>query len=562
MFGGRYLITGIVLISSLIAQPYVPNRYLLQTAGFDSSSYRGMKSNSIGEIRLQGDSLVWLGTSAGLTVLRDSSSVFTLKSTLGLEAGTLTDNLPQGAVSAIAVSGDTLLAAFAISKNSVTAGNGLTYSIKSVDSTISWTYFKQPVDAAGDSLAPFAKRFFKALPVTVEEMNITYDASIAGGYIWITSWAGGLRRYNISQNVWERVPLPLDGDQTLNTCEAASYEETQAGKILKNFNLNPRDPWDGISTKSSDPLTYGNHNHKGFSVLAYSDTVWVGTANGINRGILGANGCVNWNHYTPTWDGLSGGFVVGLAKQEFQGQRIIWAVTVTAGEGQTSALSYTVDDGETWYTTLRGERAYNIETRDSLVFVASENGLWKFIDESPLDVNKPWALFKPAHQALPIGSTGAFNTDEILSNRVVAVSFDTRPFYSTNGTLWIGTEDGLARSLDLAGANWQIVRANFDPSTVYAYPNPFSPFAHNILDGDGYVHIHTDVKVSFVIDMNIYNFALEQVYTKTFDRRNTTSGALKWNGRDKNGRLVANGTYLIRLEYDNKVEWVKLIVVK
>lgn len=553
---------GVLFLSIAISQSVRPERFYLSTSGFDSTAYHGLKSSQVGEIRIQGDSLVWLGTGAGLSVLRDTASVFTLRSSATVTAGTLTDQVPPGTVTAIAVNDDTLFAAFSVSSKNMAAGNGLIYSVNSTDSTITWTYFDQPTDAPADSISPFAKRFFKALPITVMEANVTYDATIASGYIWITSWAGGLRRFSLKEKVWERVPLPLDSDQTLNTCEAASYESTSAGPTLKNYYLNPRDPWDGISQLSSDPLAYGNHNHKAFSVLAYNDTVWVGTANGINRGILGANGCIDWVHYTPDRNGLSGGFVVGLAKQNFRGYRVIWAVTVTAGGSETSAVSYTVDDGDTWYTTLRGERCFNIVTGDSLVLVASQKGLWKFVDENPLDVDKPWALYQPAQQALPIGSTGAYDTDAILSNEVISIAYDTRPFYSTSATLWIGTPDGLGRTLDLQGKNWQIFRPEYTPGKVYAYPNPFSPYVHNLLDGDGYVRIHTDIKVSYVINMDIYNFAMEQVYSQTFDRRLSNSGALRWNGRDSNGRLVANGTYLIRLEYDNKVEWVKLIVLK
>jgi len=409
---------------------------------------------------------------------------------------------------------------------------------------------------------PFAKRFFRGLPITVKEANVTYDAAISGNYIWITSWAGGLRRYNISQQVLERVPLPKDGDQTLFTCESSNYEDTQSGDVLKDFYLNPRDPWDGVSTKNSDPKVYGNHNHKAFSVIAYGDTVWVGTADGINRGILGANGCVDWTHYTPSADGLSGGFVVALALQEYRGYRIVWAATVTAGAGETSAASYTVDGGDTWQTTLNGERIYNISAVDSVVLVASKSGLWKTVTDNPLDVAKPWAKYKPAKQAIQIGSTGTYKMDEILSDEVVGVAYDTRPFYSSSNTVWLGSWDGLARAMDPDGTNWQVYRTNYDADKVYAYPNPFSPYEHNKVNGSGFVHIHADVKVSFVVKMDIYNFAMEPVYSRKFDRRQTSTGAMKWNGKDSDGRLVDNGTYFIRLEFDQKVKWLKLIVIK
>ena len=64
-----------------------------------------------------------------------------------------------------------------------------------------------------------------------------------------------------------------------------------------------------------------------------------------------------------------------------------------------------------------------------------------------------------------------------------------------------------------------------------------------------------------VINVSVYNFAMELVYSSEYDRREN-SGALKWNGRDNRGNLVSNGSYFVRLEYDSKSEWVSLIVIK
>jgi len=161
-----------------------------------------------------------------------------------------------------------------------------------------------------------------------------------------------------------------------------------------------------------------------------------------------------------------------------------------------------------------------------------------------------------------IGSTGTYRMDELFSDPVLGVVYDTRPFYASTATIWIGSWDGLARAMDPHGMNWQIYRANFDADKVYAYPNPFSPYEHNQVGGTGYVHIHADVKISFIVKMNIFNFAMESVYSKNFDRRQATTGSLKWDGKDSNGRVVDNGTYFIRLEYDKKIKWMKLIVIK
>jgi len=540
----------LIIFSLSYSQSLIPKLYKMKDFAFDSTAYKGLKSNMVSDIVQQGDTVVWLGTGSGLAVLKDSSSIYTINSKDKLSAN-LKDTTPLGGVTAIAAHNKTLIAAFAKSGENITLGNGLIYSTDATGESIDWLYFEQPIDTEADSLAPFAKRFFKGLPITVKEANVTYDAAISGNYIWITSWAGGLRRYNITQKVWERVPLPQDGDQVLNTCESASYENTPSGYILKNFYLNPRDPVDG-----------GNHNHKAFSVVAYADTVWVGTANGINRGIIGANGCVDWTHYTPSANNFSGGFVVDLAVQKYKGYNIIWGATVAAESGEKNGISFSIDNGDTWNSTLIGKRAYNIEVSDSIVLVASSTGLWKTLTDNPLDIDKPWARYNQVKQAIKLGSTGVYDMDEVLSDEVIGVSYDSRSYYSKSAIIWIGSWDGLARAMDSEGTNWKIYRANFDPDKVYAYPNPFSPYDHNQFQGSGYVHIHADVKLSFVVKMDIFNFGMEPVLQKQFDRRQASTGSLKWDGKDKNGRMVDNGTYFIRLEYDQKIKWIKLIVIK
>ena len=258
----KKLIILVFCLNIVLAQTLLPGAYKLNISDFDSSAYKGLKSNMISDIILQEDKLVWLGTGSGLATLRDSTSIFTISSKTDISPGQLTNITPTGGVVALTSYRKTLFAAFATSGEDITIGNGLIYSSDATGNSIDWTYFEQQIDTEADSLAPFAKRFFKGLPITVKEANVTYDAAISGNYIWITSWAGGLRRYNILQKVWERVPLPQDSDQILNTCESSSYNDTSVGYILKDFYLNPRDPWDGSSTKNSDSKLYGNHNHK------------------------------------------------------------------------------------------------------------------------------------------------------------------------------------------------------------------------------------------------------------------------------------------------------------
>ena len=218
-------------------------------------------------------------------MMQDSISVFAMDSLTIAETDSIM--LLTDGISAIAVNDSAMIVAGATDDGVTPVGAGLYFTENSLDSTISWIHFSQPIDDQADTLADFADKFFRALPITVPNNNVTYDAAMSDDYIWITSWAGGLRRIEISNalnpnQIWTNVPLPIDNDEFLFTCDDTSYVSENGKDILKDYYLNPRDPLDG-----------GNHNHKAFSVLAYGDTVWVGTANGINRGLLGENGCID-----------------------------------------------------------------------------------------------------------------------------------------------------------------------------------------------------------------------------------------------------------------------------
>ncbi|MBI67102.1 MAG: hypothetical protein CMG65_04895 [Candidatus Marinimicrobia bacterium] len=548
----------------IYAQKLFPSDYSFRSVIADSTdslllSTNTMLSNVVTEVILQADNLVWLGTGLGISIISDSLSVKTLQDTLDLTNGSYTTRIPRGGISAM-TTGDQggpyekfMFAAAAGSENDIPIGKGIVFTTDATDSTINWVYYDQPIDDALSDTIPFGDIGFVAvLPVTVPQANVTYDMDLSEEFAWTASWAGGLRRFKFIDQVWERVPLPMDNQYVLTTCKDTSYIRIGGKYILKDYYLNPRDPLDG-----------GNHNHKAFSVLSYSDTIWVGTANGINRGILGSGNCIDWEHYSYPMDNLSGNFVVGLEIQRLNGKRIIWAATVNADDPtEKRGISYTIDDGLSWNTALLGERIYNIAAFDSLVFAASANGLWKTED----GIN--WALYRPAHQAIPFPNTAIYDLDEVLADEVYSVAFDNRSYYG-DGSIWIGTGDGAAHSYDLDGLNWKIFRAEYDINEDYAYPNPFSPYTHNVLNDNGYVRFQTNEwSGTFVIDIDIYNFAMEKVYAISFDKRISSSGTLKWDGRDQQGVYVHNGVYFVKLTYPENQSskpsphWVKLIVVK
>jgi len=540
----------ILLISTVLAQIVfgqsrpISNFKISDTTSVSSNEEPGLRSNIINCIVLQGDKTTWIGTGQGISVMHDSLSIFTL------DTMHLVDDDPRFLFDSIAsmTDKDSLLAVSASSReNGIPIGTGIYIAEDGLSDKIEWKRFDQPVDELGDSLAVLGGRYFLARPVTKALTNVSYDMDISRDYLWTVSWAGGLRRLDLSKmDKWERVPLPLDSLRELNACDDDGYELIGVNLILKDYYMD-----------SSDPEQGGNHNHKGFSVLAYGDTVWVGTASGINRGILGENNCVNWRHFSHPEDNLSGNWVLSIAKQEYNNERIIWASTVNAVlPTEQRSVSFTRDDGETWeiVEALIGERCHDISVSGSTVLIASDSGLWKSDDR------ENWTLIPPAVEATPVSS------DEILNNSVYAVTADSREYFN-KPLIWIGTPDGLARSYNSIGDNWQIYRAEYDKEKIYAYPNPFSPYSHNQLNGDGWVRFNTGDFSVRQVDLNIYNFALETVYTEKFDWQNNP-GAVKWNGRAERGELVANGVYFVNLrfsEIENSVKedhWIKLVVVK
>ncbi|MBT3519022.1 MAG: hypothetical protein HN716_00750 [Candidatus Marinimicrobia bacterium] len=552
-FSKYFLLT--LMVTQLMGQSNTPTRFALKTVIQDTFLTEGLSSNIVAEIRTLGDSLTWLGTGQGLA-LHDGHRIFAYQTSAdSLKDGQFTKLVPQGGIPAIAVMGDTMAVAYSGDNGNIQVGYGVTLTYDAQDTSgITWTYLKQPVDNVADTLKPFGEGYYRQLPVTVPEANVTYDADLSGDFLWTASWAGGLRRYHLTKRAWENVPMPMDGQDSLSLCEGFDETTSDGKSVLPGYYLNPRDPGDG-----------GNHNHKAFSVIAYGDTVWVGTANGVNKGIMIVEvnevspgifeilNCIEWEHYSYPDDGLAGNFVVGLAKQLWNGQITIWAASLYADKpGESRGLSYTRDDGVTWNTTLLNERVYNVTTKDSLVFASTSSGLWKSHD------GENWAKYSAAID------TAFLAHQQILTDLVYTSSLDER---DTIPKLWIGTSDGVALSSDIHGASWSIFQTEYDTTEVYAYPNPFSPLSHNQLNGDGYVRFHTGEVYNTEIILDIFNFAMEKVYSENFNL-NKFRGAVKWNGRGQTGALVSNGVYFARINFaysannSPKDFWTKIIVVK
>jgi photosystem II stability/assembly factor-like uncharacterized protein len=345
-------------------------------------------------------------------------------------------------------------------------------------------------------------------PGPTNVQNVTYDIALLDGTVWITSYGGGLQKSDNLGVTWE-VVTP--------------------------------------DTFFFDPLD--NLNHRAFSAITVDSVLWVGTAGGINKSLDRGRTWVNFSHQNQPQP-ISGNFVVALAHQRYGGKDVLWGATVNAEDpNEFRAVSKSIDGGLSWSTTLEGEFAHNFAFDDSVVYVATDNGLFKSIDGGAT-----WAVFP---QVRDRASGEAFYSTEIFAAAVGA-----------DGALWVGGSDGLAITRD-NGLSWKIARAP-QPTGVegapntYAYPNPFSPFRHLQIGGDGHVRFQYSTDGPATVTVKVYDYAMKLVATVVEHKSIFGEGehAEVWNGRNEKGDVVANGAYFYRIDVEGEGSyWGKLIVL-
>jgi len=505
-FFGIIFIT-LVLQISLFAQ-FSPETYNLPDDNnyLNKVSSSNPVSNSILDIITIGDT-VWLGTSRGVSVSFDRGESW---NNFYNSAAFGTDN-----VSAIGYDNGTLWAATAktvegVAGEDVAAGTGLKYT---TDNGSTWNSVPQPVDTENDTVEVYGINEIPALPVTVPEQNLTFDIAFTPGTIWITSFAGGLRKStNMGEN-WQRVVIPPDDldsinpDSTLNFC---------LSPVAGNF------------------CGEGNLNHRAFSVISTDDsTLYVGTADGINKTSNGGDEFPIWikfNHQNQE-EPISGNFITALGYST--STSTVWASTWRAeGETEFYGISSTTNGGSSWQTFLKDEKAHNFGFKSSDVIALTDNGAFRSNNQG-----SSW----------------------ILPNNIVdeesGVALTTQVFYSASSevdTVWLGSNDGLARLIETSfwKGTWKIYFASEplqNDRETYAYPNPFSPRQEQLKIK------YSTGGVASAVTIRIFDFGMNYIRTviQNAPRTKTLEGAPDyWDGRDDNGNLVPNGVYLYLVDVD------------
>lgn len=470
------------------------------------------------EVLAKSRDTVWVGTAAGLSATSDGSSWHHFANTgtfgtIGISAIGLNDKMLWVATAYNERRNDSV----------IPTGGGLHWS---ADRGVTWTFVPQPVDAGTVDTVSYGINRIKALAVTVPQQNLTYDVAITDSVVWIASFAGMLRKSADKGQTWERVVLPPDN------LDSIAPDDTL------DFDLSP--------TSGSFGLR-GNLNHRVFSVHAPDDsTLWVGTAAGINKS---TDGGIRWQRFSHQNQvkPISGNFVVAISEQRYGARRIVWAATVRALDpDETSGVSFSDDGGATWSVTLTGERAHNFAFQDSIVYVATDRGVFRS-DNNALTWSLNNAIFDPA-------SGHRFTGQTIYA---VAVRGDT---------VWVGGPEGVAYTIDNPlqsfGTAWRVFRT-YDPvglsRTTYAYPTPFSPDEQPVR-----IHYGTE-GITRTVTIRIYDFGLQIVRTIIENEIRTGNNEHDevWDGKDDAGRRVANGVYFYSVDIGSgDPAWGKIFVLQ
>lgn len=461
--------------------------------------------NDIGEIIAQGDTVI-VSTGAGLSRTSDRGESWT--NFLSLAPS---DNRW---LSALACFNGVIWAAFQTEEEQLgtmqPAGVGIMYSS---DKGNNWNYIPQPVELKTDTLITYGNNILRTVPVHTKVGNIVFNIANIGKSVWIASWAGGLKKSLDMGKTWRRVVLPPD------TLDSISPEDTL------NFIIRSQDL-----------------NQLVFSIAVVdSMTFYVGTAGGINKTTDGGKSWRKFNHLNQSKP-ISGNFVNYLKYNPLT--KTLYASTWKAMDStEFYALSFSTDGGESWNTSLEGERPRGIGFKGEDIIIATENGPFRSSNGG-----RTWML--PGQ----------------ITDRESGLSLKTKVFNSAaseGDDVWLGTDFALIRLREkgsMWNGDWKIYMASqplSSGSDTYPFPNPFSPDAENVSIKYSTGGKRTGVTIRiFDFGMNLVRTVIQNAERGSDSEGENSSqgrGSIDyWDGRNERGDFVPNGVYFYRIDFDNK----------
>ncbi len=342
--------------------------------------------------------------------------------------------------------------------------------------------------------------------------------------------------------------------------DSVFYLGTENGVVRRHL----REPRISLDTLGSLHAVLGGDDSTADvrSLLAYGDSLWVGTDVGI---AVSPDSGVTWAkitspdvtlHYSYTGEegSISGNFITALALAQHPAGKRIWAATQQTSSTQINGISISADDGVTWEIVVNAVHAWNFAFDGPWAYAATSEGLLV----SP-DYGTTW-------------DTIDVFVDSFIDSQSPDIIEQGTEVYSVcaiGDTVWVGTENGLAISFD-RGETWRIVR-RFEQLTwaestePYATPVPYSP-SNLITPGRLYFHFVPPVdgtaKITILDFSNRVVARIEQpdVHLEAgvqYDQTHFWNG--KRAGTDEN---VAVGTYFFVIEFeDGSTQWGKLVIL-
>ena len=500
-----------------------------------SEPIRGLFGTSIGDIVWSGR-YVWVGTESGVARLDPAQSN-------GLNSAdwvtfTELNGLGRGAISALDAVGDTvwvgtLIDSVIAGQGAQQAGTGLSFSHDGGDS---WHHI--PNEFIFDPSKPG----FERTPGTTI-LNACFDLSIDGEAVYAAFFAGSTVRSLDQGRTWKPF-LPGGADEIVFFASETAADSLQSvADSLASENADPSRI--APLRAAADSLASQALLHRTFAVVAYGDTVWIGTSGGI---AFTFDGGQHWQNAkvrlseegTPLRGHPAGNWVVALERQILpDGTTAIWAGTNTTAPGQTQAISVSRDLGQTWGHT-GPTFAWDFAFTPNFVWAGTDQGLLASPDPTlTTDSERAWDPIEVAD-------------GEPLTGTFVGLA-------RVGEVLWVGAEQGLGRSAD-EGATWRVIRdlvrtRTLDEGTfvraggvpdstalAYAAPNPFAPSRETTT-------IVFSLSQDAAVSVAIYDFASGLVRTLAADApfAGDVDHRILWDGRDQDGQLVANGTYFYRI---------------
>jgi hypothetical protein len=470
-------------------------------------------SNAVSQIMTRGNQ-VWIGTGKGAARSTDGGRTFLSYRTVL--------QFPRPGIFAMDVKGDTIWCSTGYVEDTQLAGNvqtgtGYAYSF---DNGGSWHSAPQPLDSQSDTAVAYGANTVHFLPIVVPEQNVTFRLDVTDSAVWVASWSSGLRKSTDNGATWKRIVLPSD------TLSSISPNDALAGYVV-------------------DPRV--NNNFLLFSVFVESPSiVWAGSAGGINRS---PDGGLSWTKFTATNElhHVLANWVVAIRGQRRgTGTRIWTANWPAASASETYSVSFTDDSGMSWTNSLVGIKAYDFAFKDSLVYVASDQGLFRSSNGGD-----SWVM------------SGSI-VDQVRGNAITSTAFYAVGVVAD--TVYGGNTDGLVKTVDNTtspfGAKWDVLRTSQPvgtPSATYSYPNPFSPKREP-------VRFHYNIgQASSTVTLEVFDFGMNRV--KTVLRDAARGGAVErdevWDGRDETGSIVPNGVYFYRVTIGGgDPAWGKVMVIQ